>query len=596
MKTGLKKDKWKILELIDANNLEVHFQPVYSARGGAVYGYEALSRVKFGGIDDVGSLFRQARREHLISQLDVLCRENAIKRAAALGPTLGDTLLFINVCPDTIMDPAHREGITDEFAEEACIAKERIILEITEETAIHNYKSFQKAMVYYRDRGYKIAIDDFGAGHGGLKMLSIIEPDFVKIDRHFVQKIDRSTIKLNLVDAIAAVCHRMGIKVVAEGIETEEECRCILKMGIELLQGYFLHKPALLPSEAVVALPMVAPAGTVPVLNDTGQRFIGDVAKTAHHIDPSSDIVSALKLFLNKPDLRTVPVLWEGRLAGVLHRSRFVEHKVLGRFGYGIHLNSAKKVSELMEQPSLVVEAHVTLEEAAQRMRARETQHLYDDICVLRSGLFAGVVAISDLIEAITARSLILARGANPLTGLPGNEFIQREIEMRLSRNSHFDVCYIDINHFKPFNDHYGFAQGDTVLKALGGVIEQAISENEARGFSFAGHIGGDDFILVVRPQISLRTAEMIIAGFEARRQEFHGREECLRGSYAARNRRGEEETFPLISLSVGIVSTERYKIESYAHLASVATEVKQAAKMQAASSGRSAIVKDRRG
>lgn len=256
----LKKEKLKILELIDANGFEIHFQPIYSAKGGDVYGYEALSRIKNRDGTDISSVFRQAKMERLISSLDVLCRENALKQASNMGLHLKDTFLFLNVCPETIMDPAHREGITDEFAEEYGISKDKIILEITEESAINNYHSFKNAMIYYRERGYKIAIDDFGAGYGGLKMLSIIEPDFVKIDRHFVQGIDKSEINVILVDAIVSVCHRLGIKVIAEGIEREEECLCILRSGIELLQGYYLHMPAAIPIPDNFTLPVVTAA------------------------------------------------------------------------------------------------------------------------------------------------------------------------------------------------------------------------------------------------------------------------------------------------------------------------------------------------
>jgi EAL domain-containing protein (putative c-di-GMP-specific phosphodiesterase class I) len=143
------------------------------------------------------------------------------------------------------MDPTHRVGITDELADKWSISKERIVLEITEETAIRNCKLFKDTIVYYKKRGYKIAIDDFGAGYGGLKMLSIIEPDFIKIDRHFISNIDKAAVKFNLVDSIASACHRLGIKVIAEGIEQGEELKVVMNMGIELLQGYYLAHPGL---------------------------------------------------------------------------------------------------------------------------------------------------------------------------------------------------------------------------------------------------------------------------------------------------------------------------------------------------------------
>lgn len=158
----------------------------------------------------------------------------------------------------------------------------------------------------------------------------------------------------------------------------------------------------------------------------------------------------------------------------------------------------------------------------------------------------------------------------------------------------HFDVCYIDINNFKPYNDHYGFEKGDIVIKTLASIIEESIEQDDF-SFSFAGHIGGDDFILIISPRISIPVCEKIISSFESALPVFHGIEDYNRGCYVSKNRNNEEETFNLLSLSIGIVSTEVYKIESFAQLASKATEVKKAAKIKSASICRSSIVRDRR-
>lgn len=236
-------DRESILNLLDSNLLTSYFQPIVFSGDGAVYGYEALTRIRgeniFGGIS---GLFQKAMQTGTISSLDVRCRENAISLAAGFG--LGqEKHLFINVCPETLMDPAHRPGITDELAEKWQIPKEKVVLEITEESAIHNYDLFMQSITYYRSKGYTIAIDDFGAGFGGFKMLSIIEPDFVKIDRHFISFIDRMSVKKNLVDSIIYACGRLGIGVIAEGIEREEEFRELQGLGVELFQGHYISKP-----------------------------------------------------------------------------------------------------------------------------------------------------------------------------------------------------------------------------------------------------------------------------------------------------------------------------------------------------------------
>ena len=175
--TCLEKDK--IIALIDNNLLTVHFQPIYSANDGTVYAYEALTRIKQGAriqdgylFNNIGDLFKSAILVNFISHLDVVCRANALKCAAQQELKKTESYLCLNICPETLMDPSHLMGITDQLADEYDIPKEKIILEITEESAIKNLELFRQTVSRYRDRGYRIAIDDFGAGYGGLKMLS----------------------------------------------------------------------------------------------------------------------------------------------------------------------------------------------------------------------------------------------------------------------------------------------------------------------------------------------------------------------------------------------------------------------------------------
>lgn len=588
-------DRQTILELLDSNSLTTYFQPIFSSKDGAVYGYEALTRINGDNNRiNIKELFKGAILTNTISSLDVQCRENAISIASFLGINRTNAYLFINICPESLIDPAHRLGIIEELADKWDISQERIILEITEESIIHNYKLFKEAIAYYKKRGYKIAIDDFGIGCGGLKMLSVIEPDFVKIDRHFISNIDKATIKFNLVDSISTVCHRIGIKVIAEGIEQEEELKVVINLGIDLLQGYYLGKPVPFLKSDRAEIPILNSKKANCCLTNGEQSFIGDIAERVDPILPSAHLTDAFHRFIKNPKLRSLPVVKDDRVVGMLHRNRFLENNVLGKFGYGIHLNATKQISDIMEQPSIMVEANTTLEEVAQRLQLRKFEFLYDDICVIKNGKYYGTVAIYILLDAITERSLVLAKNANPLTGLPGNESIQREINKRLSQFMHFDVCYIDINNFKPYNDHYGFEKGDMVIKTLACIIDES-TKTDGFDLSYVGHIGGDDFIVITPPQISVPTCKKIIEGFEATLPAFHGMEDYNRRCYVSKNRKNEEEIFNLLSLSIGIVSTEVCKIESFAQLASIATEVKKAAKMQFALSGASSIVRDRR-
>lgn len=221
------------------SELTVHFQPIFSAKDGKIFGYESLTRHPKGNLN-IKNLFIEAKRNGSIFILDMICRRNAIKEASKQRL---DGYLFINICPESLLYPSHEIGITDRFVEEFGFPKERIVLEITEQSAIENYEVFIESISYYKKRGYKIAIDDFGAGFGGPKMLSILKPDIVKIDRHFIHTLEENFFSKSFVEFTVSACHMLNIMVVAEGIETPRQLSEVVSIGADLLQGFYLGKP-----------------------------------------------------------------------------------------------------------------------------------------------------------------------------------------------------------------------------------------------------------------------------------------------------------------------------------------------------------------
>ena len=203
-----------------------------------------------------------------------------------------------------------------------------------------------------------------------------------------------------------------------------------------------------------------------------------------------------------------------------------------------------------------------------------------------------GTVAINDLLSAITQKSLQLAKGANPLSGLPGNAFIERTLTLLISQKVNFAVCYIDIDEFKPYNDCYSFEKGDSVIKMLGELIVENLGKHGDDRLSFVGHIGGDDFILVTRPHLAQDICQRIIDEFKKLLIFFHGPTAYDHGYYRGKDRQGVERQLSLMSLSIGIVTTDECSVDSYGELASLISGVKRAAKAQQGS----AIVLNRRG
>lgn len=567
-----------ILKLLHDNGLMTWFQPIFSTATGKIAGYEALTRLSDPVADNgtIADLFLRAQEEGLTPWLDTLCQKNAFSQAVEDGIFDRDAYLYVNVCPESLIYQDICEEIATSSLLESLLRKGKIVLEITEQEAIRNYDLFKDAIERYRDMGFKIAIDDFGAGYGGLKMLSIITPDFVKIDRHFVTNINQDSFKYNLVDAIATVCHKLGITLIAEGIEHLEELEVMQHFGIELLQGFYLERPQPYLSDKVVVMPMVEDEFTG--IDSDIPMDIGQLCREGIVLSPKTELMTAYLHFMKNEACRSIPVVDNGRIAGLLCRSRFLETHMVGPLGYGFALSKHRVVGDILENDFLLVKAETAIEDVIDKVQGRGETFLYDDICVSRNGYYYGVVGIYALLEATNQRNIQLARGANPLTGLPGNEFIQRTVSRFINDKTHFDTCYIDIDNFKPYNDYYGFEKGDMVILALADIVVNVVKTRESRR-DFVGHIGGDDFIAITRSNGAYGVCRKIIAEFEQQLATFHSNIDLENGGYFAMDRQGNEVKIPLLSISIGIVNSADCHLGSYAELSGLASEVKCLAK-----------------
>jgi diguanylate cyclase (GGDEF)-like protein len=165
-------------------------------------------------------------------------------------------------------------------------------------------------------------------------------------------------------------------------------------------------------------------------------------------------------------------------------------------------------------------------------------------------------------------------RAQSPLTGLPGNVRIEDEIEGRVLAGDMFAVLYADLDHFKAYNDHYGFMRGDQAIQFSGRLIQEVALATGGPN-TFVGHVGGDDFVVVCEADDAERVAEQLAERFDREAPELYDEEDRRRGYVELANRRGEAQRFPIISLSIGVATTARRGFAHYAEAVAVATEMK---------------------
>src|SRR5438445_2572328 len=181
-------------------------------------------------------------------------------------------------------------------------------------------------------------------------------------------------------------------------------------------------------------------------------------------------------------------------------------------------------------------------------------------------------------------------RNLSPLTGLPGNIRIEDEVQRRVEENVHFAFLNCDMDNFKAYNDHYGFLRGDRVIQATARILQDVVEEY-ARTGGFVGHVGGDDFVVVIPPDVAEDAATRIITRFDQEAPNHYDREDIERGFVEVEDRQGNPQKFPVISISIGVATSAKRTFSHYGEAISVGAELKQVAKRQA----RSAFAVDRR-
>ena len=170
-------------------------------------------------------------------------------------------------------------------------------------------------------------------------------------------------------------------------------------------------------------------------------------------------------------------------------------------------------------------------------------------------------------------------RSVNPLTSLPGNVRVQEEVAERIDSGEKFALMYVDLDNFKPFNDHYGFLRGDEGIRLLARCATEAVQEGDPGGF--LGHVGGDDFVALVKPEVAEPAATAIINCWDAGVVGLYDPDDVARGYIEVSDRRNRMHRYPLMTVSVGIATNSQRPIESHWEAAEIATEMKQFAKRQ---------------
>jgi diguanylate cyclase (GGDEF)-like protein len=563
--------RW-LLDILEEGRITTVFQPIVDLRTSEVFAYEALSReIGPSRFSSVEAMFQTAQHHGLTAQLEALCRAQALFRARELEL---EAPMCLNVCPSVLQEMPKYGGDLPGLLDELYERRDNLILELTERLYIGDQEAFRKVVETYRKHGFRIAIDDLGSGYTGLQMLSELEPYMVKIDRFLIANLHRSSKKRLLLQSIVSFCNKINTYLVAEGVDSTEELQEVLSLGVDLGQGFHLARPHKEPAGCnPKALDRIAEFWSLKEKGREDPNTIGSLMEFVEPISEKEIVETLIERFKRDNSPSAIPVTRRNRPVGIVHKTKLFY--LLGqRFSYSL---SGKKPVSTLSEPVMTFEPGVRLEDVSREVLERDEEYIYDSIIVVRNGLYAGTVKIHKLYQRITEQKILLASQANPLTGLPGNNTISNEVSHRLFNNEIFAVIYADIDNFKPFNDHFGFAQGDCVIRFLGDLLNNTVQDWDYSGF--VGHVGGDNFVAVCMARKIETLCKRIIRNFDDNIKSFHDPKTISRGYFEGIDCLGNPRRFAPLSLSLAVVSTKNRPLSSYGQLVSIASEVKNKSK-----------------
>lgn len=564
-----------LVSLLHNRSLSALFQPIIDLKTAGIIAHEGLIRGPSGSLlHSPLSLFTAARAYGMAAEVEYLCRRVVLESFANQGV---NGKIFLNISPDILVQQGTRTGETLKYIQELGLKPEQVIIEITENMPTIDYAELRNVALHYRNMGFEIAIDDLGEGFSGLRLWSELHPNYVKIDQHFISNIHQDSIKHQFVRSFQEIAQKSGALVIAEGIEQVSELAAICDIGIALGQGYLIGMPE---AQLAPAIPVEVTRILENSLTNKNARLhkkvvtVGNLLRETPAVAPDIANEVVYELFQRSPELSSIPVAIQGRPVGLIGR-----HHMNDGFArpFRRELYGKKQCEMFMDTSPLIVEKNVSLLALSDLILQSDPYHLTIGFIITDNGKYAGMGSGHDLLRLITRMQIDAARYANPLTMLPGNVPINEHIDALLDASQPFVACYFDLDHFKPYNDVYGYQKGDDVIQITGRLLQEAADP----ALDFLGHVGGDDFIILFQSHDWEWRCQQILDQFGNMAPGLYRGTGRDRGSILAEDRQGNQVFHDILSISIGAVMVEEGQYSSYHQVSSAAAVAKKMAKKQ---------------
>lgn len=549
--------KYVVKDILKQHNITAWYQPIVNIESQELLGWEAFSR---GQETDKGlatpAMFDSAAEAGILKPFDLMCIHNA---ATCFEQLQLSNKLFINLSNEMLIASSRLKQQVGKMIAANAIPPNKMVLEIDEKNATENTQDLVEAVRYFHELGFEIAIDHLsGMGNVGENralhsLWEELNPDFIKLDRGFIENINGSATKQKTVKELVAVARTIGAILIAEGVESKRELQKLYELGIHHVQGYLIQKPELAPLP-----PRIDHLLEHEIFSQTSQASLAcDLVVDKSYIDIHANVEQVFDFFDGNAHLNSVVVTEDFHVKGIIFRRPFLSKYAKKQRREVV---CSQSVVTVMTTNFLSVDAHQRIEQVSRLLTSRAQLNAEHDYVIESEGRFLGIGTVIDLLKKVTQLRVQPDHQENLLTMLPGNTPISSCVNELLEKDEAFTVVLLDLSNFKVFNNQYGHHAGDQVLIMFAELLRRRVAKSK----NFIGHIGGDDFVMVLPSMDWQPLLSKVFESFQNKIVKFYSEQDIEQGGVKVNQYNGDFVLEPLIHLSAGVLTIHDEYVESF--------------------------------
>lgn len=501
-----------ISHLIQHRLVQARFQPIVDLTRGVISGCEGLTRPDpSSGFKNPAELFAAAEKLGMLWHLEQVTRTTNLRAALDLPV---ETQLFINTTPQVFADGRFADTMLENVRRVPGLSPSRIVLEVTEHSDQQHIEGLEEQVRLVRAYGFQIALDDVGAGTSGLNRIMALRPDWLKLDRELIGGIDHDPVRQNLIRFFVHFARLSGVKMIAEGIETQAELAKLIELGVQYAQGFYLARPGD-PTQTLrdELLEWLHSRANARATESQALPSLARYCRSVRTMPGQLTVLEAAQELTEHPTASGCVVSDHDRPIGWCHRGAVLAAAEEDRaFASLLSITDTRAVVVHAQTP--IADAIDILSASDHRASGETTPLIVED-----NGQIVGVISRSELLRAAGDAIRGEQQPMRTLPTLPGRIRTEEHISRMLRfgpgtpNAAEAEVAFVDLRGFAKYNEAHGYALGDEVLARLGAMLDHHVVRNESG--IFLGHHGADVFVLTAPPDVLANRLRNAIDAFD---------------------------------------------------------------------------------